>query len=69
MQIPIALNEVKKGLKCCADNTTTICFKCPFFRFTPCRNILAENALAIINEYETEIERMRKYGNNKDHNA
>lgn len=51
--------QVKKGLECCSDRGIT-CKDCPYVRENCCSEILAKDALALINRLEEENTRLKQ---------
>ena len=55
------VKEIKKALKCCStEDQANSCFRCPYRLNFMCSWGLTEDALTLINELESENERLKK---------
>ena len=64
------VKEIKKALEYCSNHSISDCSNvCPYDKYTRCRTELTKDSLTLINELESENERLNKSDTSKEESS
>ena len=64
------VKEIKKALEYCSNHSVSDCSNvCPYDKYTRCRTELTKDSLTLINELESENERLNKSDTSKEESS
>ena len=64
------VKEIKKALEYCSSHSVSDCSNvCPYDKYTRCRTELTKDSLTLINELESENERLNKSDTSKEESS